>query len=53
MKKYLIRTKQGQQHIINAKSLTDAFKKAIWITGAGNYTDDLPCNISLIKTIKA
>ena len=53
MKKYLIKTKQGQQHIINAKSLADAFKKAIWISGAGNYTYDLPCNISLIKTIKA
>lgn len=53
MKKYLIKTKQGQQHIIKAKSLTDAFKKAIWVSGAGNYTDDMPCNISLIKTIKA
>ena len=52
MKKYLIRTKQGQQHIINAKSLTDAFKKAIWITCAGNYTDDMPCNISLIRSVR-
>ena len=52
MRKYLIKTKQGEKHIVFAKSVVDAFMKAIWITGAGNYTDDLPCNIKFIKTIK-